>query len=849
MRVLLNGLVLFFGLIIFLVPVSVDGGIPPDYDCSQEEGLVPMEDFFGVANVNGISGNGGLSAGFAEEGELTLVRWPSPSYFDQICYLTPFLSPSCESRQSPYHGAEENMGSFAGLHYRALGELPRMSWFRDEPWTHSQHYVSDRSNVLVTRAVNADLGLTVEAFDFVMPERDVLVRHYKITRSPGSPMEEAAFIYFENLEPAVTKIPYFPVADSLLDPYNDFAVLYSSELDALIHFRPQERNYDALPQPDAPQSEIDRFVERLDETFPFDPARSEEPVCIAVGADFGLDASGRPARSDGHQCGSQRHTLPGPVKAQGAFYDALDGRLSNVSAASGLVSAALAKAIEPGFEAAEFTVYLAFAGTASEALFLLEDSRARGFDANFEETERFWADWLSRAALPDTDDPLILATARRTLITMRNYFDKRTGAFVASITTQPPYNVNWPRDGVYFAYLADVAGFPEIAEANMRFQARVQRDCRDRSAPNYDLFCAMEPYFRLEHGWYLDGTFDMAYYADGVHGGPIFFEIDNSGFAAWMMWEHYRFLDPEDGVRYLCSEEEDGTGSIYEAIRRTGDSLGRCRTPGDESGLQCYAFEDDNIELRQTLTGAITVYMAVSSAIQAGTVCGEDQEVIDRWIERLEELSCAIDANFWDEGAGRYKHGHAGAYLLWPANFPLEADRLDSQSRYLFETMVPTLTKEAEGSAYAPKVTLALAKRGWDTGEPGRDLDWAIRIFNRDLPAQDTRHYGEGVIIADIDGDGVKDYDNRVAIPHLWEATLNYLSAAAFYGTREPEQTGEEEALEHGDHCGCSVVGGGGHRSAEEPEGSRGQGPGSMGANLVLVLLPMVLIVLKKKRM
>jgi len=241
--------------------------------------------------------------------------------------------------------------------------------------------------------------------------------------------------------------------------------------------------------------------------------------------------------------------------------------------------------------------------------------------------------------------------------------------------------------------------------------------------------------------------------------------------------------------------------------------------------------------------------MALSSAIQAGSVCGESQEVIDRWIDRLEELSCAIDANFWDEERGRYRHGHAGAYLLWPANYPLEADRLDSQSRYLFETMVPTLTKEAQGSSYAPKVTLALAKRGWDTGEPGRDLDWAIRIFNRDLPTTDTRHYGEGVVIADIDGDGTKDYDNRVAIPHLWEATLNFLSAAAFYGTREPEGAGEEEALEHGDHCGCSVVGAGGLRSAEEPEESRGQGPGAMGANLVLVLLPVVLILLKKKRL
>ena len=808
----------------------IRGELPPDYDCSREEGLVPMEDLFGPGNVNGISGNGRLSAGFAGTGELTVMRWPNPSHFDQVCYLTPFLSSSCEARTSPRHGALENMGSFAGLHVRTRGGLPRTTWFRDGSWIHSQHYLTDRSNLLVTRSVSPDLGLTVETLNFVLPDRDVLARTYRITRRSDSPVVEATFIYFENLEPATAKLPYMPIADSLGDVFNDFAVLYHGELGALVHFRPQERDFDALPPAGASQDEIDRYIEGLDETFPFDPADPDEPVTMAVGGDF---------TPDGHQCGSQLQPIPGLTVPQGAFHDASDGSLSGVSAASGRVSAALVKTLEPTFETAELTVYITAAGTAGEAIYLLEEARARGAGANLDRTERFWEAWLSRAALPDTDDPLILATARSTLITMRNYFDADTGAFVASVTTQPPYSVNWPRDGVYFAYMADVAGFPEIAEANMRFQARIQRDCRDPESPNYDLACAAEPILRLQYGWHLDGTYDMSYYPDGTPGGPIFFEIDNAGLASWMMWEHSTFLDAKAGHTYLCEDrqgdvDDDGEG-IYSALRRTADSLARCRTPGDESDLQCAAFEDDNFEPKRTLTGAISVYLALDAAIQAGTVCGENPDVIDRWQARLDELTCAIEENYWNEEGGYFRHAGPSSYLLWPARYPLEPECLASHGRHLFERMVPILTKEARAGSYHPKFTLALAKRGWDTGEPGRDLEWAIRTFNRDVPVQETRHYGEGYLIIDKDGDGVKEYDNRVAIPHLWEGTLNYLSAMAYYGARPPEGGGEAEPTESAPsegRCGCSV------RRGEGP----GAGPGSVGTNLVLVLLPVGLV-------
>ncbi|MFC1890150.1 hypothetical protein ACFL4G_10375, partial [Thermodesulfobacteriota bacterium] len=292
--------------------------LPPEYDCSWEEGLAGIEDLYGPGNVYGISGNSALTAGFASTGELTVLRWPSPSYFDHICYLTPFLTNSCELRKLPHHGALDNMGSFAGLYVELEGDGGRMTWFRDADWGHDQRYRTDESNVLVTRSAAPSLGLVVETLNFVPPDRDVLVRRYHITRDPGSPVIGARFVYFENMEPAASKIPYIPVSDWALDLLNDFALLYTAEGDALMHFRPQRRNPLPLPGGNATQDEVDDFIARLDEVYPFDGAVEKSPVFIALGMDTASDGHQCGLQGVGDQCGSQ------PVCP---FYDAADGIL------------------------------------------------------------------------------------------------------------------------------------------------------------------------------------------------------------------------------------------------------------------------------------------------------------------------------------------------------------------------------------------------------------------------------------------------------------------------------------------------------------------------------------------
>jgi len=808
---------------------TAGGSLPDGYDCAQEDDVADLEDLYGPGNVTGISGNGGLTAGFGYAGELTVLRWPTPSYHDQIRYRTPFLTNACPERKKPRNGADENMGSFAGL-VLVTEQDPqgRLSWFRDPDWNHVQYYLSPDSAVLVTESVQEDLGLSVKTYNVGIPVRDILVRHYDVVLSPSSPVRIARALYYENLQIVTEKISHFPINDSLFEMSGDFAALYHEGRDALIHFRPQDPRPDMLMGEGASQDEIDRWIDLVDTWFPHLPDQKETiPVYLAVGADF--SGLGGVARSDGHQCGLSESDPDSTEVHAAAFCDCQDGALKDSSRAAGNVDAALVKQVEPGMRAGAFTVFIAAADRGAEALRLLDEARVEGWESLLAEAEAFWAERLKQARLPATRDPTIRAVCKRALITVLQGYIEETGAFVASVTTQPPYNVNWPRDGVYFAHLMDQAGFHEIAEKNLKFYASVQRNCRDAQSPRYDpIFCPLEPFLNSRFGWILDGTYEMAYYADGMPGAPIFYEIDNAGFANWGMWQHTAFLGPEERFRYLC-DPRDG---VYRAVRRTADALAGCITPGDLSGLQCRALEDDTVVLEQTLNGAMAVYMGIDTAIRAGSVCGEEPGTMERWTARREELSRAIEEHFWNEDEQHYEGLGPGSYLLWPAGFPLSGDRFEGQASYLFSEVRKTLNKEVRFSAYIAKAVLALALYGWDSGDPDANMKWALDVLLKEVPTP-LWHYGEGFLVVDVDGDGTLEFHNRVAVPHLWEATLAFLAAAAYYGLEEPASPDAPGAGESGG-CGCSLL----------PQGVRDRplSRNVLHGNLLLLLFPCSLV-------
>ena len=771
--------------------------------CEFDDKADQWEFIFGPTNVRGALGNGGLSAAFSGRGEVTVLRWPSPSYTDHLSYLTPVFD--LAAREKPRLGAEPNMGIFAGLVLRTGGATV-VTWLRDDPWVSTQRYRTDDSNVLVTDFTHPELHIDVTLTSFVPPDRDVLVLRYAVTARKHFGVDEASLIVFENLAPCLDMIPNLPVADWLLDSRNDFAALYDSREDALVHFRPDGGKgllclLDPLladPPPDI-QTEVNAFVDDLDGTF-------GDGVYIAVGS---------PRRSAGHQVGFDAHRActEGPSwghEAEDAYLDAgTDGVLSGSPVAACQANAAFAWDLDLSDGGDAVTVHLAFSdhaggGGSDGALDRLAAAREEPYGRLLGETDVWWSDWLSRARLPKAD-PCVERVAKRTLISIKTGTDRETGAIVASLSVQPPYALDWPRDGAFINHALDLAGYPEMVTRHNLFYAQVQRKEPLRN-PLGEMIAPA-------------GTFATNYYADGTEGGPIPFEIDNAGLAVWTLADHRTFLEGAERAAYL--------EAVWPAIRLGATELARCRD--EATGLQCYANEDDNPVLTRTLQGAVAVYTALTAALEAAGEVGETGENIELWSTRREELREAILDTFWLDARGHFDGGERhprrpGAWLIWPARLlPYDDPRMKSHARYLFELVAPNLRKETAGSLYDSEAIMALA-RIWKTGEDREKIRWALRVLTRELPTEGTHHFSEAYSV--IETDRGKAFLNRNAVPHIWSASLTYLASMEAEVEGAPAGGGGEA------RCGCVVVPAG--------EGAR---PGTIVWNgLVWIVPPLVVL-------
>ena len=125
------------------------------------------EHTFGATNINAVTGHGRLAEGVSADGDVTVLSWPSPSYADQLGYLS---SNDIEARSLPRLGAPEGAGLFLGLLMEKTDGSREVSWLRDRSrWEIVQSYGDDDGPNIVTRHTSTDLGLTVTVTDAVAP--------------------------------------------------------------------------------------------------------------------------------------------------------------------------------------------------------------------------------------------------------------------------------------------------------------------------------------------------------------------------------------------------------------------------------------------------------------------------------------------------------------------------------------------------------------------------------------------------------------------------------------------------------------------------------------------------------
>lgn len=669
-----------------------------------------------VTDVNAQSANGGLAVGVSDEGRVSVFRWPSPSYYDQVKYFT-------YSYDVPHKGALPNEGLFFGLALTRDGAT-RTSWLDAGDWNVTQRFVSPDSDAVETVYTSKDssLGVGATVTDVVADDADVFRRHVAVTRSADSPVEDVRLVAFENFNLVVSKIPLLPTQDWCQEEENVDTAEYVAADDTILHSK----------------TGVD--------------VSTQTPTSAAV-------AMGLATASSAHQIGGDAYEPAAAPDArlvaprQDAFDDAVDGNLQGTSGPyTGQTTGALMTPLTFANGEASAELIVTAATEPAGALAGLRAARATSFARALAAKQQHVETLLARAPLPNTTDQAVLALAKRALITALTVTDRRTGAIVASIATQGPYGEDWPRDGAFINRALDIAGFPQLVRAHNRFYVETQSkpDRPPRGAPP---------------GLVPPGNWNMMYYADGVAGGPVPWEIDETALTLWTFWDHFE----QSGDRGALEE-------TWPAIKLGADFLTVCRDPS--TGLQCPAIEDDTTTLSQTIHGAGTVWLALDSAARAARLLGHVADAT-AWEARATELRAAIDQHLFN-GAHYGGGSGAGAWMIWPVNYlPYDDARMRAQADYVWGEIAPSFDAPGGsrgGGAYEAKALLALGKI-W-AGDQQRlarvrtGLEWMAHV-------QATP--GTGVL-----GESWTVRNGRVVTkisqPHVWEQILFYLASLEAYG-------------------------------------------------------------------
>ena len=670
------------------------------------------KELYGPTDVNAQAGNQGLSVAFNEAGTITVFKWPSPSYHDQVKYHT-------NSRSEPYAGAQPNEGAFLGLHVAMPGGSETV-WLRDFPVIEQRH-ADGFTDELRTTYRDDERGIIVVVTDVVAHPDDVLVRDVVVQLLEGSRVMGAAVVAYENFNLVVSKRPAVPSRDWCEEGLNVDVARYDEDADAIVH-----------------------RLEGVDES-------TQAPSTVAVA--MGFDGA-----SHAHQVGGDAHEplatpdgeLPGPT--QDAYDDVLDGDLSGNGTYAGQTTGALTHALDLRSGAASSRVLFTAAATTETALQLLDAHREIPTEALAAAKRRWFDEHLAGFPLPATDDPHVLGVARRALAVLLTDIDRSTKAIVASITTQSPYGEDWPRDGAFFDYVLDLGGLHDLVTEHHGFYAETQQ--RVEAPDPYLTVLGVPP-----------GNWGMNYYADGVVGGPIPWEIDETGYAVWNFWQHH-----------LATGDAEGLREIWPTLSAAADFLVTCSDP--TNGLQCRAIEDDNPDLRQTNVGASATWMALDAAAEAATVLGEDAAA-GRYAARRDALGAAIEEHLWDDARGAYGPG-AAAMTVWPACFhDYDHPRMARHLDHVWATIAPTFEEPEAGrktfGLYEAKGVLALAKAWKGDAAKMAQLRGALDWIVTEHATPDTHIMGE---VWQVEGGEVHSI---VSQPHAWEQILTYMAAVELY--------------------------------------------------------------------
>ena len=459
---------------------------------------VPLEDIleatqslWDVPVVNATCGHGGLTVGVNEEGVITNLNWPNPSYHDHVNFYS-------TGDPRPLY----NKGVFTGVIVQE-GDKRNVCWLKRPHWRISQRYLSTRGNVISTKYWNEEQEIEIITTDSVHPEYDIFSRKIRVSKNIKD--RELSFIFYNNFAPTTFHLPRLPsVTDALMDEEGDFGTIYLEEYDVLLHFMPTE-----------PENAKKRFMKYIEESKgKFEINKLEEVLGEGV-----YLATGLSTRSREHQVGLDGKDIQELEEKMfvDPYFEVSRRELPGNNWALGQTVGAL---VSPPIR--EVSFYITVGENISKALRTLKDAKRIGSENVEKASDDAWNTILERIRIPEFRDERMRDMMYRAIIFLWTSRDRVSGCIVGTTATQSPYRQDWPRDGFFFTLFLEEIGLHEIAEKRSLWLSSLQRE---------------------------DGTWDSFYYADGVEAGFIWkFQLDTNGFAAASLWLPYTYTK---NIEYL----------------------------------------------------------------------------------------------------------------------------------------------------------------------------------------------------------------------------------------------------------------------------------------------------------
>ncbi|MCB1175151.1 MAG: hypothetical protein KDK39_16370, partial [Leptospiraceae bacterium] len=671
---------------------------------------------------------------------------------------------------------------------------------------------------------SARLGLTVRLTDAIDPDHDVMVRRFQITRLAQSPVGSAQLLTYANISalPKESRIPMTPITDWILDGRNDYAALWDYQNRAVLHFHPgDQRIYqgtwdvvfgpssdygplgDLLRQPEHTAAQLSKLIARLDSNYKegsyiyltseprpdqFQVGFDETPFCAQIDANF-ANIKKMPTVFPGFKlpvgkpfflllsCSDSviaaREAAGWRYRAMDAWQDVVDGQLQGHDLAAIETASAIRTPLVFTGNQATASLLISAASSRAQALQIIQETRPQSVIQRSEERVRAW---LHPLVIPGKPGSRAWQVARRSLLNIRVGPDAESGGIVASLSRQPPYGFDWPRDGAFFNVLLDVSGQSGLVEKRTAMYARWQR----QSAVGAQFLVNEAPPVDPDTGdnaTYPAHAWEMNYFSDGMIGGGFRFEIDNTALLVWSTIIHAGWSkDPEAWL-----------GQNWPLIEKTTNLLARWRDP--QTGLQAPAQEDDQKTYTSSLHGAIAVYTALDVAERSARLLGQT-EAARCWATRGRELKGAMRQHLYDHTKGVYAMGKSDrlpfmasglipvgptAWLVWPAAlYPYNDERIQQQLQYDLNAIQPILDLSGKGGSYFMKNTIALALAG---DQRFQNTIQGLPAVLASMATPDTDQFGEAMIVDR--SQGAAHASQRTATPHLWQGALFALSVAA----------------------------------------------------------------------